>query len=481
MASPLLNFLAQARSALLRPATSIPLSIPHTLVLGNPSCDLDSFISATVYSYFHSKANRSHQSARLHIPILNLPSISSSDLWRMRPEFGTALRLALHGQDAGDKNFAKDVDKCLLENLLTISDIRSTSSSSFKYLFSDNTRPAARGPAGKISVVLVDHNALSIPLPNMSTSEISTNLDINGCIDHHIDEDIVPSTASPRIIKTGIGSCTSLVVQYLMDEGFWGNLTGIENKSNETDQLVVIELAKLSLASILMDTTNLTAEGKVSETDREIVSFLEDVINNTSTTINSSALHFTKETQVRHWDRYAFFEQISESKANSLSLLNLSEIFDRDYKAWAEKPNGSDINLNLGVASVVKPIDWLIKKAESFSPKDILDAMHDFAQEQEPKLDLFAIMTTSTSLEGKFQRELLVISTGHKDESQRALERFEKMGKDELKLCEWKEDEHLVDLLEKQRSGNGKIWWQRDISRSRKQVAPLLREAMRSV
>lgn len=477
MASPLLHFLAQTRSAVLRPTTSTPPT-SFTLVLGNPSCDLDSFISATIYSFFHSWVARSSRAPHLHIPILNLPSIPSSKLWRLRPEFGTALRLALYGQEKGERDRAEDADQGLLENLLTIADIRSTDSSLLNHLFckpppgTSTTTPPAQTP-----IMLVDHNAISIPGLNVSLSEISSKLDIIGCIDHHVDESSVPTTASPRVIKTGIGSCTSLVVQHLRDEDLWQGLIDQDGESAENDAYAAVELAKLSLAAILVDTTNLTAKGKVSDTDREVVSFLEGIINTTMK--SSSTPHHSQETQPAPWDRSPFYEQISSSKADSLSLLSLPEIFDRDYKSWSEQTRSCGTELKLGVASVVKPIIWLIGKAESSSAETFVVAMRKFAREQ--SLDLFAVMTTSQSQKGEFQRELLLLDTGQSDEIRNLLEGFEDTARTELHLEEWEEDEELVDLLKQEHKRKGRIWWQRDVTKSRKQVGPLLKEAMKRV
>ena len=72
-------------------------SQPLTAVLGNTSADLDSFISAVVFAYFHTKKPSSE--SRIYIPLLNLTDVSSSELWRLRPEYGTALRLAVLAQE----------------------------------------------------------------------------------------------------------------------------------------------------------------------------------------------------------------------------------------------------------------------------------------------------------------------------------------------------------------------------------------------
>lgn len=513
MASPLLRFLAQARSAALRPTTPPTY---YTLVLGNPSCDLDSFISATIYSFFYSRYARRLPSPQpyLYIPVLNLPSTSSGELWRLRPEFGTALRLALHGHDqagnAEDDSVEAEVNKSLLENLVTISDIRSCASSPLNYLFSKPSTTAQPPSEGKIQAVLVDHNALSIPLPDISSSEIPSRLDVVGCIDHHIDESSVPTSASPRIIRTGIGSCTTLVVQYLKDEGFWGDLLNpaATTPEEEDDGPAAGELAKLSLAAILIDTANLRAEGKVSDLDRKAVGFLEEIIANSSTSSQQETHPATREKAAK-WDRKSFYEQLASIEGDSLPLLSLPEIFNRDYKAWSEKRTETSPDsvgqptMHLGIASIVKPISWLIRKADDSSVENFLRAMRDFATSQDRRLDLFALMTTSGGwdVEGAFQRELLLLNTGRTGDSRRVVQKFQEFAGKELGLEDWagNEAEALARALDwedesggedkgvSNRGGGaaaglkGRIWQQRDISKSRKQVAPLLREAMRSL
>lgn len=93
MSGSLALFLRQACDAVYKNSAGRPL----TVVLGNTSADLDSFISAVVFAHFHSKKGTQEQ--RIYVPVLNLTEISSSELWRLRPEFGTALRLAVYGRE----------------------------------------------------------------------------------------------------------------------------------------------------------------------------------------------------------------------------------------------------------------------------------------------------------------------------------------------------------------------------------------------
>lgn len=459
LASSLSAFLSSTRAAGLH---GLPALASFTIVLGNPSADLDSFISAIVYAYFCSAPFQKDNPKRWFIPVLNLPTIPACDLWRLRPEFATALKLAEgrpveHGSISAVKD---ESNRVLLGQLITISDIHSASKATPISLFSNLRADSSSESSEKNDYVLVDHNAPTIP--TLSIDDLNRHVNITGCIDHHVDESFVRSDASPRIVKTGVGSCASLVVQHLRESRLWplpdeGYATG--------------EVARLALAPILIDTANLTAEGKVSDTDRNAVAFLESCIQSCIQSNSSSG------PNPKDWDRKAFYDEIATTKANSLDLLTLPEIFGRDYKEWTESTQSGD-ELNMGISSIVKPISWLLQKAES--AEEFLNQVHTFARDSEHKLALFGIMTTFTGESGNFQRELLVTALGNT--ALKVLENFEAKATKELNLKPWNTNSELLDLMKARMSGKSEsscIWRQKDVAKSRKQVAPLLRKVAR--
>jgi exopolyphosphatase len=227
LASSLSAFLSSTRAACLR---GVPPLASFTIILGNPSADLDSFISAVVYAYFCSASFRKDDPKRWFIPVLNLPTTPARDLWRLRPEFATALKLAEGRPVTYEPNGAvKDENnRVLLEQLVTISDIHSASKSTPVSLFPHRRADSSSVSSKKDDYVLVDHNALTIP--TLSAEDVNRHVNVTGCIDHHVDESFVPSNASPRIIKTGIGSCTSLVVQHLRDTALATARGGIRHR-----------------------------------------------------------------------------------------------------------------------------------------------------------------------------------------------------------------------------------------------------------
>ncbi|EXJ94007.1 hypothetical protein A1O1_02400 [Capronia coronata CBS 617.96] len=556
------SYLANVRRLVFQPRSSAPSSNGgidqsggrSTLVMGNPSADLDSFVSAVLLSYFYNlpsrHSNSSHPQASTdggaggigtlktkYVPVLNLPAVKADELWRLRPEFGVALRWAVGeiptGTGPGADEQSKDAEKVKqLEDMITVADIKSDSNSVFHSVFADSAHKAAgsqtsiqAGSTGSTdaassqsqtqtqpqSLLLVDHNAPSIP--GMSDETIRSRLKVIGCIDHHVDEGYVEQDASPRIITTGIGSCTSLVVKHLRDQGMWP--TPSVNNTNSSDHDVpstatttlttqdastnvasIQELSKLALAPILIDTTNLTGKGdKCSDTDREAVAFLEAFLSPPSTQhsqtkdVKTNAHADTREapppsdkTGQTSWDRTAFYNAISTAKANSLNLLTMQETFDRDYKVWQERtrtqPTSSSSgakDINVGISSLVKPLSWLIKHAGGVDK--FLDEVETFATAEDRKLGVFAMLTRAGH--GK---EMAVFVLDEDLTESGLIGHFEDRA-GELQLREWDEDRELMEALNQRLTGKRgwKVWWIGDTSKSRKQVGPLLREAVKTM
>jgi len=294
-----------------------------------------------------------------------------------------------------------------------------------------------------------------------------------GAIDHHEDEDKIPKDtgSEPRVI-TKTGSCTSLVTNYCREA--WDTISsaaqssGAANAQSDSDVIVNdasfaslwdAQVAKLALASILIDTTNLQSDDKVTTHDLEAVRILESKIASSP-------------QESKGFDRDQFFKQISEAKTDIGGLM-LYDILRKDYKEWKEG------NIKLGVSSVVKPVDFLLNKAKDEDQgsegvtKAFLSLVKKFAADR--KLDIMAIMTTSTSEGGKFQRELLVWALNADGAS--AAAKFQEHAKQELGLAAWQGS--VKDFNHEGQDGWRKIWRQNAVQHSRKRVAPLLREAMK--
>ena len=413
-------FLSHVKTAL---CSAIEKSQKVTLVIGNESADLDSLSSSLIYAYIRSGFPPRDAFTPLYIPITNLPA---ADL-KLRPEFLTVCRHA-------------NIEP---RHLITLDDFPSLTKLTDK-LKPENTR-----------WILVDHNNLQGTLGEMYGHRVG------GVIDHHDDEHAVrPETGSePQVVEKS-GSCTSLVVRYCKDA--WDQLssqslsTGAAHAQGDSlvdDRAVSrvwdAQLAKLALAAVLIDTANLTMQGKVTDADLETVEYLEAKINHS----HRDAVGY---------DRTKYYSELDAAKKD-IETLQLADILRKDYKEWDEGGK------RLGISSVVKPLDWLIQKAGQ--EKSFAALTQVFAEER--SLSIYGVMTASTDEEGHFERELYLWA---KDSSSgTAAERFVKMAEEELAL----ETKSMAKVQEQSADTWRKAWVQMEVSKSRKQVAPLLRKAMK--
>ncbi|KAG6011564.1 hypothetical protein E4U43_008238 [Claviceps pusilla] len=272
--------------------------------------------------------------------------------------------------------------------------------------------------------VLVDHNSPTGPLKRFASQ-------ITGCVDHHVDEAFVGTDAQPRVVEP-CGSCMSLIVDECRPA--W------EQLHEQTDPAEHDKLVKLALAPILLDTTNLTATSKVRPKDTRAAAFLQ--------------------RQLRDPDFVPtqYYDMINAVKED-ISGLSFRDIFRKDYKEWEES------GLTLGVSCVVQGFEYLLEKAQS--EHVLLDELSSWSHDR--KLDVTAVMTTSHP-GGRFHRQLLV--WGLNDKGRQAVRAFKDVATDTLRLEPWRGGS--LDGGEERFA-----WAQWELAASRKQVAPLLREALK--
>ncbi|KAJ5182961.1 hypothetical protein N7492_000577 [Penicillium capsulatum] len=459
----LLQFLRQARQVHLQ-FLSGALPESPIYVLGNPSADLDSIISAIVYSYCANNRLPS-TTPRLHVPVLNLPTVPAGpELYRLRPEFVTALHRATNFPALKHEAFANSSEsagKLLREHIVTVAD----------FAQSLKERPISNQLLA--DATLVDWNAMPDRAKDQHGRGLLAGLGnvsfrVVGCIDHHVDEHFVPQPDSlpdnqPKIIQPGPGSCASLIVSEMEKRGLWtADATASE----------IAQVAKLALAPVLIDTSNLQAEGKVTDVDIRAVQFLLRQVASAGEA--SSA-----------WDAEAFYEEILTAKKNSLDLLTLDEVLDRDYKDWTETSQVSGQKIKLGFCSSVKPIRWIVEKAGG--PQKFVDAVRSFARQEDKGLDVIVVMTSFTSGDDQFARELFITASAEKDVAVDGVRAFIAQSTSELDLVEWSAlDGESVDVAQDQiqsalAADSGpwqRLWVQKNTKASRKQVAPLLRSAV---
>jgi len=386
--------------------------------------DLDSITSSIVYAYLRSITHSTQSSNALHIPVLNIPKADID----LRPELLTLLPHA---------NISK-------EHLITLDDLPDLGS------IKENLAPELT------KWFLVDHNALQGKLGAIYSDRVV------GVIDHHVDENKVPKDTGdePRIIETS-GSCTTLIINHCREA--WDNLssgtssTGAAQAQGDTlmeDEAVTslwdAQVAQLALASVLVDTINLGDKHKTTELDEQAVTYLEAKINLCAKLATL-------------FDRSAFFDEIIEAKRN-LDSLTLEEIFRKDYKQWTE--NG----LILGTSAVAQPIQFLKRKINddnnSTDYKSLLEAAKKFSRDRD--MCIFSIMTGYADEEGKLAKQLAVLAVDEKGVS--ICNKFRDDAIEKFELEEVDTDESDGQWFH--------VWQQRKLGPSRKQIAPLIREAM---
>ncbi|KAK5137697.1 hypothetical protein LTR08_007268 [Meristemomyces frigidus] len=291
-------------------------------------------------------------------------------------------------------------------------------------------------PLASTNVWLVDHNALQGTLGKHYSDAVC------GVIDHHDDEGKVASDVHPRIIEKS-GSCSSLVTNYCHDA--WESMPSGRSSGNMAGASA--QVAKLALGSILIDTYNLESGDKVKDHDRKAVDYLEAKI----------------QASGDDYDRDTFFEKINSAKSD-IDGLSLPDILRKDYKQWSEGV------LTLGISSVVKPVDYLRDKAAK-ADSDFIKTLVDFAKAR--KLHLYAVMAAYTAESGSFARQLLLLSL-EDGKPTAALHRFTRSSSDELQL----QTADLQTFSGTERVPFCGFYDQKNITASRKQVGPMLRQAM---
>jgi exopolyphosphatase len=330
---------------------------------------------------------------------------------------------------------AKDVDlrpefKAVLQmadiapaDLLTLDDLPST------------TDMPSKLPVNRTRWIIVDHNKLEGEIGAIYSDAV------HGVIDHHVEEHAVPKETAPepRMIES-CGSCTSLVLHFFEED--WTSLP----PSASDDAF----LAKLALGSILVDTKNLEDESKATHRDRSARDLCVEKIKQVDT----------------EWNQKTFYEDVDKAKKD-IESLPLQGILRKDYKEWTEA------GMKLGMSSVVKPLQFLASKAQDEeNPRHGYESvswdseLNGFMGSRE--LDLHAVMTAFVQRD-TFVRELAL---QWKDvRANAAGERFNDVAREQLGL----EPQSINGIAET----NRKVWRQHAVEKSRKQVAPLIRAAMK--
>jgi exopolyphosphatase len=203
-------------------------------------------------------------------------------------------------------------------------------------------------------------------------------------------------------------------------------------------------MALMALGVIFADTVNLRAKDRVTPWDVRAVEYLEEKLGGTG------------------YDREKYCDEIHRVRRD-LDGLSLRDIFRKDYKEWVEG------GMKLGTSAVVQNFDYLLGRAGG-SADVLMGELGKWAEEK--GLDLVSVMTLATH-DGRYEREVLL--WGRNEKAVEASRDFEKAEQAELDLHSFRDG-----LLDLDAQGQwGKAWKQGNVKHSRKQVAPMIRDAMR--
>merc|ERR1719186_159108 len=245
-----------------------------TVVLGNEACDLDSGVSALVYGFFL-------HSIRPHLTVLPVLNIVSED-FVLKTELVHCLG------EAG----IKEEDLCFRDTL------------------------DLEGLGDKVSVILVDHNALA-------DKDMFLDDKVVGVIDHHVKE-----REGDNVVIELVGSCATLVAEKIFEE-------------NEVTNICKDDETALSLLhkTILLDTVCLDEEAKrVTPKDIQMIETIEKIIGNKN--------------------RKEIFDNIWEAK-QKVNHLTPHQLLRRDLKIVSNPKK----NLKVAISSVPMPASTFIQLA----------------------------------------------------------------------------------------------------------------------
>ena len=258
--------------------------------------DLDSLASAIAYAWYLSEVQQK--------PAVALAQTPRNDL-HLRAENAHALSLV----------------GVSLEDLLCVDDVHPTSTSPFP----------------STMFALVDHNRLGT---RFSTTNSAAS--VVAIIDHHSDEGLYPD-ADPRVVTPGVGSCSSLVAEFLE-----------KSCADRSPQ----EIATLLLSSIIIDTGGMVPGGKAIEVDQRAAAFLASKCSlmaaPVSTLDATTSLHSSATIQE--------LNATLQTKKNSVAHLGARDLLRRDYKEYALAPAFASREISIGLASIPLGLASLVSR-----------------------------------------------------------------------------------------------------------------------
>lgn len=290
----------------------------------------------------------------------------------------------------------------------------------------------------KVEITLVDHcNLQGETLHEYAQQD---RLVVKSIIDHHEDEQVFLD-AVPRIIKPN-GSCSSLVFNY------WSPKIN-ESILKENNA----EIIKLLLAPLIIDTSNMSQ--KVEEDDKICMASYKKLLHADEVNVESSD-SFIED----------YFNTIKTAKKD-LEGFKFEEILRKDYKQF--KFNG----INVGFSSIGKSIYWLLK---TYTNEDILSGIEDICGFY--NLDALIITPSFSDKQGNFRRELMLTYDSNTPFINDLEAVHQKVSTLELNLDVYHKSKFVNRIAELNSSKVIKIFNQKNLAASRKQIVPAFKQAL---
>ena len=289
----------------------------------------------------------------------------------------------------------------------------------------------------------MDHNALTGRFVGHENARVVA------IVDHHADESRHPE-ASPRIIESPTGSCSSLVGRLIQKE--W-------------DAGMGRPVARLLLCAVLIDTGGLKAGGKAEMTDREVAPFLLEKAELVSAGASAIVdVHDVKEVKE--------LTQILATRKTSVGLLSPRDLIRRDYKEYRFVPAWTaEGSFLVGLASVPRSVE-AITGGGGKGRQELTTACSAWVEER--GLDVLGILTSwkdegKGKKKGKHRREMLWVVRNDEELEERLWKGLEKSAELGLERKESGMEEAGGRDLEI------RVYEQAKSDATRKVIAPLVR------
>lgn len=312
------------------------------------------------------------------------------------------------------------------------------------FFVEDFAKLTTKEPAATTEVILVDHCNIQGDL--LTDALAQHRIKVTSIIDHHADENVFLD-AHPRVIQLN-GSCSSLVFNYWYDQ--------FNNKSIFKNN----EVVQLLLGPLLIDTSNMTL--KVEENDVIAFKHYGELLELES---NVSQFQLTDTTT----DLNSFYSQLKKAKKD-LDGFKFYDILRKDYKQFKFVNESKNTTASVGFSSLGKSFYWILTK---YSEKEILDTFKSVVEDL--KLDVLVITTSYTNKEtSAYTREF-----GYFYQDSRFAQLAE-LAAPKLQLNSeiYKKatvNDKITSLAE---NVNFKVYNQGDITASRKQVVPVVKDVL---